>query len=285
MTCLLTMRTLFLLPVLIVGWTVLTFAQAASVPANAPVAAPSATNPPAAASVKVTSHGSQLQVTVPDQAALSTVMSSLCQEQKIKCTGTETLATYRNPAMTVEGTLRQVISKLVEGTDINYEFSRSAEGSATAIAFLGHAPKGTTPVPAAPEPVHERPQILHSRPFPGKVPPPQTGPQTPPQAELLPENQVPSSGSQGVVADTATKTGSNSAAAFLSTGTGNTEPARYQPFPDHNGQPIPVNNTPQTMLPFPDRFGNPIPAKPAIGGSPFPVTGSTSSAAAEPTKQ
>jgi hypothetical protein len=123
--------------------------------------------------VQVISHGSQIEVKVPDQAPLSSVMSSLCQQQKIKCTGTETLTTYHGPAMSVDGTLRQVIAKLVEGTDINYEFSRSSEGGATAISFLGHAPKGTAPVPTAEQPALRAPFTpMHSRPFPGNVPSP-----------------------------------------------------------------------------------------------------------------
>lgn len=149
-------------------------------PVSPSTSAPAAAAPPAPAPVQVTSRGSQLEVKVPDQAPLSTVMSSLCQQQNLKCTGTETLTTYRGPAMSVEGTLRQVIAKLVEGTDINYEFSRSSEGGATAIAFLGHAPKGTAPVPSKdqPEPPPFRP--IHSRPFPGNVPQPGQAP-TPPQ--------------------------------------------------------------------------------------------------------
>ena len=112
-------------------------------------------------------------------------MSTLCQQQKLKCTGTETLATYRGPAMSVDGTLRQVIAKLVEGTDINYEFSRSSEGGATAIAFLGHAPKGSAPVPVAEQPAPPPPpRPLHSRPFPGKFPP-ESG--RPPQSNPPPQ--------------------------------------------------------------------------------------------------
>ena len=107
-------------------------------------------------------------------------MSSLCQQQKLKCTGTETLTTYHGPAMSVEGTLRQVIAKLVEGTDINYEFSRSSEGGATAIAFLGHAPKGTAPVPTKEQPAPAPFRPMHSRPFPGNAPAPT---QPPPQPQ------------------------------------------------------------------------------------------------------
>jgi hypothetical protein len=133
----------------------------------------------------VTSHGNQIEVKVPDQVPLSTVMSSLCQQQKLKCTGTETLTTYRGPAMSVEGTLRQVIAKLAEGTDINYEFSRSSEGGATAIAFLGHAPKGTAQVPTAEQPAPSAPfKPLHSRSFPGQMPP-ESGP--PPGAAPTPQ--------------------------------------------------------------------------------------------------
>jgi hypothetical protein len=148
-------------------------------PASPNASAPAATSPPAPAPVQVTSHGSQVEVNVPDQVPLSTVMSSLCQQQKLKCTGTETLTTYRGPAMSVDGTLRQVIAKLVEGTDINYEFSRSSEGGATAIAFLGHAPKGTAPVPTAEQPAPPPFKAMHSRPFPGNVPQPGEAPAQP----------------------------------------------------------------------------------------------------------
>jgi hypothetical protein len=167
------------------GVATICLAQSAPLPVTAPAAtnatAPAATAP-TSVSVQVTSHGNQIEVKVPDQAPLSTVMSSLCQQQKLKCTGTETLTTYHGPAMSVEGTLRQVIAKLVEGTDINYEFSRSSEGGASAIAFLGHAPKGTAPVPAPEQSAPPSFKALHSRPFPGKVPSDGGQPPSPPSS-------------------------------------------------------------------------------------------------------
>lgn len=157
------------------GVATMCFAQSAPTPADASAlsnaSATATTTPAPPAPVQVTSHGNQVEVKVPDQAPLSTVMSSLCQQQKLKCTGTETLTTYHGPAMSVEGTLRQVIAKLVEGTDINYEFSRSSEGGATAISFLGHAPKGTAPVPTAEQPSPPPFKPMHSRSFPGNAPP------------------------------------------------------------------------------------------------------------------
>ncbi len=164
--------TIAFLFVLLTALATVCLAQSAPTPTAAPVSqnasTPAVTTPAAPAPVQVTSHGSQVEVKVPDQAPLSTVMSSLCQQQKLKCTGTETLATYRGPAMSVNGTLRQVIAKLVEGTDINYEFSRSSAGGATAIAFLGHAPKGTAPTATAEHPAPPPPfRAMHSRPFPG----------------------------------------------------------------------------------------------------------------------
>jgi hypothetical protein len=159
-------------------------AQSAPTPASAPASpnasTPAVTTPATPAPVQVTSHGNQVEVKVPDQVPLSTVMSSLCQQQKLKCTGTETLTTYRGPAMSVEGTLRQVIAKLVEGTDINYEFSRSSEGGATAIAFLGHAPKGTAPVPTAEQPAPPPFKVMRPRSFPGNPPPEGQAPTQPP---------------------------------------------------------------------------------------------------------
>jgi len=156
--------------------------SAATPPSTSPsssASSPAATTSSAPAPVQVTSHGNQVEVKVPDQAPLSTVMSSLCQQQKLKCTGTETLTSYHGPAMSVEGTLRQVIAKLVEGTDINYEFSRSSEGGATAIAFLGHAPKGTAAVPTPEQPARPSFTPMHSHPFPGNVPQPGGAPTQP----------------------------------------------------------------------------------------------------------
>jgi hypothetical protein len=276
---------------LMVGLTSFCVAQSAAPPAPTPVAASAdasanATSP-AAQPVKVTSNGNQLEVKVPDQAPLSTVMSSVCQEQKIQCTGTETLTTYHGPAMSVEGTLRQVIAKLVEGTDINYEFSRSAEGGATSIAFLGHAPKGSAPVPT-PE---ERPvptfKPLHSHPFPGTVP--TQPPPPPPQSELQEPPDVnpsqPASVSNVEAQDNPEAPGQSlpKAETMLFTGAGGpTQP--YLPFPDAQGQPIPISDKPATVLPFPDQFGNPIPVKPGPTGSPFPWIGPTSNSGTE-TKQ
>src|SRR5450755_3460186 len=81
------------------GVATICLAQSPPTPASAPVSpnasAPAATTPLAPASVQVTSQGNQVEVKVPDQVPLSTVMSSLCQQQKLKCTGTETLTTYR----------------------------------------------------------------------------------------------------------------------------------------------------------------------------------------------
>ena len=268
-----------LLIVLIAAWTIVLAAQSTptSTPASSSVSAPAAAPSPAAAPVpapvQVTSHGDQLEVKVPDQAPLSTVMSSLCQQQKLKCTGTETLTTYHGPAMSVEGTLRQVIAKLVEGTDINYEFSRSAEGGASAIAFLGHAPKGTAPVPVAEQPAPTAPpRPLHPRPFPGRVPP-DAGPPPPPEQSPTPQSQLiepnaatPAAVPSDVVAE------QSQAARILFTGSGSLTTSG-SPFPDAQGNALPTNNTPPTAQPFPDQFGNPIPLKPATGGSPFPNTG------------
>jgi hypothetical protein len=262
---------------LMVGLGNFCLAQSAPTPVaasgNVPASAPSA----AAQPVQVTSHGEQLEVKVPDQAPLSTVMSSLCQEQKIKCTGTETLTTYRGPAMSVEGTLRQVIAKLVEGTDINYEFSRSAEGGATAIAFLGHAPKGSAPVPTPEAPPTPTFRPLHSHPFPGSVPtqPPPPPPQSEleqPNSDVTPAEPAVAGNTEAQVSPEGSGQSAPKGATMLFTGSGG-QPSQYLPFPDAQGHPIPVSNTPAQYLPFPDQFGNPIPVKPGPSGSPFPGLG------------
>ena len=269
---------------LILSGTLGIFAQAVPPAPQASGTARQAGPGPSAAQVRVTGHANALQVEVPEQASLSTVLSSVCREQKIKCTGTETLAGYKGPAMTVEGTLRQVVSKLLEGTDVNYEFSRSADGGATEISFLGHAPHGTTGVPspaAAAEP--KRPMPLHSMPFPGKAGPAPAAPSDEPApAPTGPgvSSASPAPDAQSPAADAQSDEERNlRAITDMFKGTGNSEPAQFLPFPDSHGQPIPVVDPQEkpAVLPFPDQFGNPIPAKPPVkDASPFPPTNSAS---------
>lgn len=250
---------------------------AASGPAGTPSANTAAAITPAKpATVQVASQGKDLKVDVPDQTPLSTVMAAVCKQQKIKCTGAESLGSFRGPAMSVEGPLRQVVSKLLEGTDVNYELARTAQGTPSEITFLGHAPRGTAAVPtaSAPEPATQ-PTFMHSRAYPGG--PPRSQPPDAPQPPTTPApsdnnaSGTPASPPQAALDPQAEALRSQKAAAEMFTGSGNTAPAQYQPFPDSHGQPIPLTDVKPTALPFPDQFGNPIPLKQPTGGSPFPM--------------
>ena len=213
-------------------------------------------------------------------------MSSLCQQQKLKCTGTETLTTYRGPAMSVEGTLRQVISQAggrhrhqlrvlalvrrrrdsdclpgtcAQGNRSGSDSARAGADTAAAIAFPAFPRQPST-----------------------QAGPPPAGP----QSQLIEPEAMPDPEAQPTTVDPEQAKRSERAAAMLSTGSGNPS-NNVLPFPDAQGTPIPISNTPATMLPFPDQFGNPIRVKPGAVGSPFPMkgTGSNTGNAGTETKQ
>ena len=186
-------------------------------------------------------------------------MAVVCKQQQIKCTGTESLAAFRMPEMSVEGNLRQVVSKLLEGTEVNYSVSRNAQGATSEISFLGKAPRGSVVAPAPevsasePDPAvpihsgHYDPAVAaanraaqRARGIEEPVVPAGDAP-TPSETQ---DNQQPPQ--QQIVGGPAASTGS---------------PAQIQPFPDSSGQPIPVNTATPNVQPFPDSNGQPIPSR------------------------
>ena len=104
--------------------------------------------------LRVTSGGGEVHLNVGQPAPLNRVMTAICVQQKIKCTGTEGLAAFRVPEMSVDGTLRQVVSGLLEGTGVNYSFTRTRQGVTSQIDFLGKAPHGSAAVSPASADVH-----------------------------------------------------------------------------------------------------------------------------------
>ena len=104
--------------------------------------------------LRVTSGGGEVHLNVGQPAPLNRVMTAICVQQKIKCTGTEGLAAFRVPEMSVDGTLRQVVSGLLEGTGVNYSFTRTRQGVTSQIDFLGKAPHESAAVSPASADVH-----------------------------------------------------------------------------------------------------------------------------------
>lgn len=236
-----------------------------------------AQNPATPTSVKADSDNSRgmrvaaaatgLQVDVTSQTPLSVVLAAVCKQQQVRCNGTETLAGYAVPAMSVDGTLRQVVSRLVEGTDVNYSFSHNETGTTSTISFLGHAPRGVNIAPApavvADETREQAPPPLHSR--------------LPNSALAAMNRAVQQAQFEGTAPERSAseieQTNRTMNEMFSATPTTDVTLPEYLPFPDANGNPVPASNSQPAGLPFPDKNGNAMPSA-AAGkpGSPFPNT-------------
>ncbi len=159
------------------------FAQTQS-PAAAPaIQAPAGTKQPVAFSAEtaaansvddlkvVSLPGEHLRVQIAKPTDLSRVFKAVCSEQKLVCTGADTLGSYSVPDMVAEGTLREVVENLLGGTGVNYRYTRATATANAKLLLLGHAPKGTnTPPPATPV-AEEAPRPVPLRPvrFPGNL--------------------------------------------------------------------------------------------------------------------
>lgn len=136
-------------------------------------------------SLKVEStDANHLRVQISEPSTLNKVFKAICTEQKLDCTGADTLTSYSVPKMTVDGTLRDVVENLLGGTGVNYRYTHATESAKAKLVLLGHAPQGTnTPPPASAKEEEPAPRPLHSIPFPGgrgtpgaTVPPPDAAP-------------------------------------------------------------------------------------------------------------
>ncbi len=150
-------------------------AQQSSGTPQAPTAAPAVQRPVADLKV-VSAANDHLQVEVLESSNLSKVFKAICAEQKLDCTGADTLAGYPVPKMQVDGTLREVVDNLLEGTNINYRYTRATGAIKAKLVLLGHAPQGNNAaLPPRGSTENVPPTPLHSMPFPGRVPPPPPG--------------------------------------------------------------------------------------------------------------
>jgi hypothetical protein len=156
------------------------------------VAAVSQTAVPSKApeSLKVVSSGTNhLQVQVGEPSTLAKVFKAICAEQKLDCTGAESLSSYPVPKMDADGTLREVVDNLLQGTGINYRYTRATSATKAKLVLLGHAPQGNNAaLPARGNRENTPPPALHSMPYPGGVPAPgNTGATEPAQSNEQPQ--------------------------------------------------------------------------------------------------
>lgn len=76
--------------------------------------------------VKVAGRIDSLRVEIPEPTNLGRVFRAICDQQKLDCTGANTLSRYSVPKMKVDGTLREVIGNLLEELTLTTALPRHA---------------------------------------------------------------------------------------------------------------------------------------------------------------
>ena len=217
------------------------------------------------------SHQNELRVEIYKWTPLSDILRSACKQSNISCTGVELLSKDSVPPMVVDGGFLQVVRQLIEGAEVNFEYTHGTAQSRPKLTFLRSSSSGTPEAQTVSAPVIDslpqpRPTTTAS---PAEVALGSVAP-TANSALVLTEGTISSS-------TAAQQTEMLKAAEQMFAGGYATAatPSEFLPFPGPDGQPIPAKPVTSDVLPFPDQFGNPIPVVPAKPGSPFPPANDT----------
>ncbi len=226
----------------------------------------------AAKQVSVTSNGAVLRVNVVSTVSLTQVLQALCMQQKVECAGTESLVVFAVPSMTIEGTFLQVAETLLQGTEMNYSFSRGESGMTIRLAILGKASTGGSEVAGVGRELQA-----------GAMASEDSGLLEMPRSSEAPEPESPEDTARteavlrhmfGAGSPNAAPNQDQAATAAGSGPATESQVPQHQPFPDEFGNPVPATTSGASEVqPFPDHHGNPIPITPnPAQGSPFPPT-------------
>jgi hypothetical protein len=129
----------------------------------------------------VSIDGSHLRVQVIQPSTLTKVFKAVCTEQKLDCTGADSLVSYPVPKMEVDGTLHEVVDNLLQGTGVNYRYTRATTATKAKLVLLGHAPQGNNAaLPDRGKRDNVPPPAVHSMPYPGNNTDQGTSPNLPP---------------------------------------------------------------------------------------------------------
>ena len=220
--------------------------------------------------------GSVLRLETYQNTPVSQTLETLCQQEKVDCTGLELLSNRMMPAMVREGNFLELVGYLVDRTEVNFDYVRGTPGSPSRLVLLASLPAEIGPQTApdthtenTSDNAIEAAVSAMTAEFGGATQAPNFTAQAADAA---------GDGHQLLRPPSADDAAAQKAAEMMYGGGRATEviPSAYLPFPDQDGRPIPakpVNPASPSYLPFPDQFGNPIPAVPGKPGSPFPSGG------------
>jgi hypothetical protein len=217
-------------------------------------------------SFRTQARNDTFSVEVYKSTPLSTVVSVLCKQAKVTCTGVELLARDWVPPMVVDGKFKAVVGQLVEGTGVNivYAYGTPTAGPKLSLLRRTRDVAGAVPTAGAATDDTERSSNGASETR-----------MTVLGDSVVVAPAVPSSAGAGSASGDPQPTKEPAvpidaqkmfAGGYATAAT----PSEFLPFPGPDGKPIPSKPVNAEFLPFPDQFGNPIPVKPATPGSPFP---------------
>lgn len=223
--------------------------------------------------ILLTATGTHLRLQISETTSLREVVTLVCQQQSLQCSGEASLQELAVPRMVIGGTLEEVLSELLAGTQMNYAFSRGSAGAVSSFEVLGRA-LGANDVDAV---ASMSPNASENQ---------SVGPQPvlAPSASLAlseampePESEEEANRTEAAIQQMFGDVTSKIAASTLSGNGGAAvsssaaQSPSYLPFPDQFGNPLPTLR-PVSGSPFPDRQGNPVRALTVVQGSPFPAT-------------
>lgn len=212
------------------------------------------------------SNSGNVRLEVYKTAPLAEILRSACKLANVTCSGVELLSQDSVPPMIVDGKFVQVVRQLVDGTQVNFEYTHGTAQLRPSLTFLRRTSVGHAAGEAVSTPSNDLAAVEPESAAVGS-----TG--TASDRVASPESAVPTIAS---VPKTPVATSEQTdwrkaaemiyAAGYASAAT----PSEFLPFPGPDGQPIPAKPVSAEYLPFPDQFGRPIPVAPAKPGSPFP---------------
>src|SRR5579859_1332951 len=213
------------------------------------------TNAQSAATVQVTSDNGKVKVVVEQTAPLRTVLENLCRETKAICSGTEIAGSQSVSPMSVSGTWSEVISRILDGTGLNYAAGAPSGNTPPQLLIQGVATAIDPPRPMQEQP--SEPVVMGSSDSSMAQPSPSEQPQSNSSSENL-DSQA-AMGSSGY------------SSPMQPNGDNNSNGVSYLPFPDKNGRPIALSAEPASYLPFTDNGKlTPVPAPVQSNVLPFP---------------
>ena len=226
--------------------------------------------------VKVSAEHGLVHVRVSAAVDLSKILDRFCSQTHSECDGLSLAEGFQVRTLDAQGDWSQVVSRLMEGSRLNYaavspngaEAGRlliqgmavgltasDANRGAVAAPEMESSATATVPSEAAVATAEQSLSPTESN----------TSPYEP-----APQESQSGSGSFAHVSPATGMTGSP-LSSDMSAVAGNFPPPQVLLFPDTHGNPIPVADPEPQVLPFPDAHGTPIPVKESpAAGSPFP---------------